>query len=270
MKRSIWVTACGTAAAIVAATAIGLAQRGAALAPDAAARRWEIEKELQSIAVVERKVMMPMRDGVRLATDIYRPKDASTKVPTIWVRTPYNFNYWDVRNGVPRDLTAALTAVKRGYAYVVQNERGHFFSEGNYDILGSPTDGYDALDVAVEAAVVERQGRDDRVFVDRRVSDGRRGARAPRVCGDERAGFRRRRRPGRAVFRAGQLVSRRRRSDAVHYLDLRPAESGAADVSARHVAGGFDPRLEGVRSGAAAAASGLVQGAVAPARSRTS
>jgi putative CocE/NonD family hydrolase len=36
--------------------------------------------------------------------------------------------------------------VKRGYAYVVQNERGHFFSEGNYDILGAPiTDGYDAL-----------------------------------------------------------------------------------------------------------------------------
>ena len=146
MKKSIWVTASGTAAAIAAATAIGLAQRGATLAPDAAARRWEIEKELQSIAVVERKVMMPMRDGVRLATDIYRPKDASTKVPTVWVRTPYNFNYWDVRNGVPSDLTAALTAVKRGYAYVVQNERGHFFSEGNYDILGSPTDGYDALE----------------------------------------------------------------------------------------------------------------------------
>ena len=42
--------------------------------------------------------------------------------------------------------TAALTAVKRGYAYVVQNERGHFFSEGNYDILGAPTtDGDDAL-----------------------------------------------------------------------------------------------------------------------------
>ena len=118
---------------------------GLALAPDAAARRWETEKELQSIAVVERKVMMPMRDGVRLATDIYRPKDAGAKVPIIWVRTPYNFNYWDVRNGVPSDMTAALTAVKRGYAYVVQNERGHFFSEGNYDILGSPADGYDAL-----------------------------------------------------------------------------------------------------------------------------
>ena len=90
--------------------------------------------------------MMPMRDGVRLATDIYRPKGAAGKVPTIFVRTPYNFNYWDVQNGVPRDMTQALTAVKRGYAYVVQNERGHFFSEGNYDILGPPvSDGEDAL-----------------------------------------------------------------------------------------------------------------------------
>ena len=43
--------------------------------------RWDREKELQSLAVVERKVMIPMRDGVRLATDIYRPKDAAGKVP---------------------------------------------------------------------------------------------------------------------------------------------------------------------------------------------
>ena len=132
--------------AVTAATIAVVAQRGAGLSPDQAASRWAIEKELASLAIVERKVMMPMRDGVRLATDIYRPKDSSRKVPTILVRTPYNFNYWDVRNGVPRDMTAALTAVKRGYAYVGQNERGHFFSEGHYDILGPPrSDGDDAL-----------------------------------------------------------------------------------------------------------------------------
>jgi hypothetical protein len=137
--------------AALVAVAVGvscgvLAQRPSSLTPEQAAKRQETEDELQSIAVVERKVMMPMRDGVRLATDIYRPKDATKKVPAIFVRTPYNFNFWDVRNGVPADMTTALTAVKRGYAYVVQNERGHFFSEGHYDILGPPrTDGYDAL-----------------------------------------------------------------------------------------------------------------------------
>jgi putative CocE/NonD family hydrolase len=147
MHRSIRYLVGGViTAAIFAATGTLLAQRGGAMTPEQAARRTDAEKELASIAVIERKVMMPMRDGVRLATDIYRPKDTSQKVPAIWVRTPYNFNYWDVRNGVPADMTAALTAVKRGYAYVVQNERGHFFSEGNYDILGAPrTDGYDAL-----------------------------------------------------------------------------------------------------------------------------
>ncbi len=133
------------AALLVAATGTLVAQRGA-LTPQQAEERRAMEKKLESIAIVDRKVMMPMRDGVRLATDIYRPKDLSKKVPTIFVRTPYNFNYWDVRNGVPGNVTAAITAVEHGYAYVVQNERGHFFSEGNYDILGPPlTDGYDAI-----------------------------------------------------------------------------------------------------------------------------
>src|SRR5262249_6904005 len=48
--------------------------------------------------------------------------------------------------GAPRDMSAELDAVKRGYAFVEINERGHFFSEGNYDILGPPlTDGVDEL-----------------------------------------------------------------------------------------------------------------------------
>jgi putative CocE/NonD family hydrolase len=132
--------------ALLLFTTVASTQQRAPLTPEQLAQRVRIEKELQEIAVVERKVMVPMRDGVRLATDVYRPKNATGKAPTVWVRTPYNFNFWDVRNGVPADMTAALTAVKRGYAYVVQNERGHFFSEGNYDILGAPrTDGVDAL-----------------------------------------------------------------------------------------------------------------------------
>ena len=43
-------------------------------------------------------------------------------------------------------MSAHLDAVRRGYAYVEMNERGHFFSEGTYDILGPPlTDGSDAI-----------------------------------------------------------------------------------------------------------------------------
>ena len=90
-------------------------------------RRNAIEAELQSIAAVERKVMVPMRDGKRVQADVYRPKDSTKKYPIILSRTPYNFNWWDVRLGAPRDMTTVLEAVKRGYAYIIMNERGRFF-----------------------------------------------------------------------------------------------------------------------------------------------
>jgi putative CocE/NonD family hydrolase len=90
--------------------------------------------------------MMPMRDGIRLATDIYRPKGEG-KHPVVFSRTPYNFNTWIDGKMVTGTLQAAYEAVSRGYVYVVQNERGRFFSEGDWDILGTPiTDGYDALE----------------------------------------------------------------------------------------------------------------------------
>lgn len=104
-----------------------------------------ILQQLEEIAHIDQKVMMPMRDGIRLATDIYRPK-TDAPVPIIFSRTPYNFNSYRDGELVTRTLEAAFQAVNRGYAYVVQNERGRFFSEGEWDILGTPlTDGYDAF-----------------------------------------------------------------------------------------------------------------------------
>src|ERR1700691_3086057 len=130
-------------------TGIVPSAQGQARPQDAAtiARRNATEKELESVAIIERKVMVPMRDGKRMQADIYRPKDQSKKYPIIFVRTPYNFNYWDVQLGAPRDMSEPLEAVKRGYAYVEMNERGRYFSEGDYDILGTPlTDSDDELD----------------------------------------------------------------------------------------------------------------------------
>ena len=135
---------------LLATTAlIGILPGLQAQAPQAGliARRNAIEKELESVAVIERKVMVPMRDGKRMQADIYRPRDASKKYPIIFSRTPYNFNYWDVELDAPRDMSQALDAVKRGYAYIVMNERGRYFSDGDYDILGVPlTDSDDELD----------------------------------------------------------------------------------------------------------------------------
>jgi len=129
---------------IVAAAVAGII----ALAPMAAAgqdySRYSdaaAQTELSRIAQVDMAVMAPMRDGVGLATNVYRPKSASGALPTILWKTPYNelaYNARTTRN--------ALTWVSRGYAFVVQNERGRYFSGGDYEILGYPqTDGYDAL-----------------------------------------------------------------------------------------------------------------------------
>ncbi|MHC5063758.1 MAG: CocE/NonD family hydrolase [Planctomycetota bacterium] len=105
-----------------------------------------ILESLEAIAIIDQKLAVPMRDGVRLSTDVYRPK-TDKPVPIIWSRTPYNFNSWRDGEMSTRTYRSAYEAVRRGYAYVVQNERGKYFSEGEWDILGPPTtDGYDALD----------------------------------------------------------------------------------------------------------------------------
>ena len=105
----------------------------------------DIFSKLEEIAIVDQKLMMPMRDGVRLATDIYRPKTENL-VPIIFSRTPYNFNSWGDGEQRTRTAQTAYNWVQKGYAYVVQNERGRYYSEGEWDILGMPlTDGYDAF-----------------------------------------------------------------------------------------------------------------------------
>ena len=105
----------------------------------------DILSKINEIGTLEQKVMMPMRDGVRLATDIYIPR-SDKKVPIIFSRTPYNFNSWGDGKEQNRTHQRAYEALKKGYAYVVQNERGRYFSEGEWDILGMPlTDGYDAF-----------------------------------------------------------------------------------------------------------------------------
>ena len=103
---------------------------------------------LQREAHIERALMVPMRDGVRLGTRVYLPRDAEGPLPTILWRSPYNFS--EKMEPTPgysdANLKFALDAVRHGYAFVMQNERGKFFSEGEWEILGRPrTDGHDTL-----------------------------------------------------------------------------------------------------------------------------
>jgi uncharacterized protein len=101
-----------------------------------------IVRELRQDSASDVAIMIPMRDGVGLDTNVYRPKNAKGPLPTIFWKTPYN--ELEMKSGPA--LAYALAAVRRGYAFVVQNERGRFFSQGDWQILGHPqTDGYDTL-----------------------------------------------------------------------------------------------------------------------------
>jgi uncharacterized protein len=89
--------------------------------------------------VVSRDVMVPMRDGVKLATDVFRPgrngAASDGRFPTILERTPYN------KDG---RATSAGYFVRRGYVVVVQDVRGRYKSEGRWTpIRDDPNDGHD-------------------------------------------------------------------------------------------------------------------------------
>jgi uncharacterized protein len=109
--------------------------------------------------VIERNIMVPMRDGVRLATDVYLPaRDGQIlpgKFPTLLERTPYGKTPWPIIPGAqPPDVVQAgheaYYYASNGYAVVVQDCRGQFDSEGTfYPYTREGRDGYDTLEWAV-------------------------------------------------------------------------------------------------------------------------
>ncbi len=78
--------------------------------------------------VIDKNVMVGMRDGVRLATDVYRPEGGGP-YPTIVQRTPYNKELPVLVNF----CFDVLRAAQAGYAVVVQDGRGRYQSEGTFD-----------------------------------------------------------------------------------------------------------------------------------------
>ncbi len=88
-------------------------------------------------------VMAPMRDGVRLATDVYLParngKTVEGRFPVLLERTPYN------KNG-RRKLGPVVAP--HGYAVLVQDCRGRYASEGQFTPFDDGEDGYDTIEWA--------------------------------------------------------------------------------------------------------------------------
>lgn len=78
----------------------------------------------------KREVLIPMRDGVRLFTSIYTPKDQSKKYPIIMRRSPYSCSPYGADTYTTRIQNMDLA--RAGYIFVFQDVRGRYMSEGNF------------------------------------------------------------------------------------------------------------------------------------------
>ena len=88
-------------------------------------------------------VAVPMRDGVTLRADVWRPA-ADGRFPALIFRTPYSKT-----EGDPHNERMFRRAVERGYAVVVQDVRGRYRSEGEFDPYRQEgPDGYDTVEWA--------------------------------------------------------------------------------------------------------------------------
>ena len=74
---------------------------------------------------------IPMRDGKRLFTAVYVPKDASRSYPFLMSRTPYSVAPYGV-DTYPQHLGPSLELLRSGYIFVEQDVRGRNMSEGNW------------------------------------------------------------------------------------------------------------------------------------------
>jgi putative CocE/NonD family hydrolase len=133
------------AAAVGVCGAHGAAPTAARAAPAAAG---------SADVLLESGVRVAMRDGVQLATDVYRPAHDGVAVagrfPTILERTPYGRNvtyFRDITAADPAPKTRAEVAayyVRRGYVVVFQDCRGRHDSEGEFvKYLSEGPDGFD-------------------------------------------------------------------------------------------------------------------------------
>ncbi len=94
--------------------------------------------------MIEKNVPVPMRDGTILRADVYRP-DTDARVPVVVARLPYDRSH----TLIPASALDPERALEKGFAFVCQDSRGRFGSEGRFQpFVDEPTDGYDTVEWA--------------------------------------------------------------------------------------------------------------------------
>ena len=135
----------------VAALAVGLA----AYAGWTAAQTATSGDEVYSVVVFAHDLMMPLRDGVHLATDVYRPAvdgvPLARKLPLLLQQTPYN-----KEGGAIVDQAKFLAS--HGYVVVLQDDRGAYKSEGVLTkYVGFGNDAFDAIEWLAQQTYTDGQ-----------------------------------------------------------------------------------------------------------------
>ena len=111
---------------------------------------------LATVEYTKTEVMIPMRDGVRLHTEIYIPKQSEDDLPFLFTRTPYGQSHM---NGIHSYLSSSYQDLaQEKYIFVFQDIRGRYKSEGQFVMLrpcrnqeditsvDESTDTYDTID----------------------------------------------------------------------------------------------------------------------------
>lgn len=103
----------------------------------------ELEADLVDKKMLHRAI--PMRDGVTLDANIYLPR-GTPPFPTVLYRSPYPTDVFFTPGTLPMNEFNA-TLLEQGYAIVHQNERGRYWSGGEYEYLANAgEDGYDTIE----------------------------------------------------------------------------------------------------------------------------
>lgn len=110
----------------------------------------------------KKEVTITMRDGIKLHTSIYSPKDKSKKYPILLLRTPYSSKPYG-EDRFPKKIGPNKYMMEEGYIVVYQDVRGRWMSEGTYDNMrpyipnktsdkdiDESTDTYDTIDWLVK------------------------------------------------------------------------------------------------------------------------
>ncbi len=110
----------------------------------------------------KKELYIPMRDGVKLFTSFYIPKDGSEKHPFLLTRTPYSCAPYGEDKFVPIWTSYKMQYAREGYIFVTQDVRGRYMSEGVFEDvrpfnknkrgneIDEASDTYDAVDWMVK------------------------------------------------------------------------------------------------------------------------